>query len=290
MQRTWLNRGLMLAALASLGGLAMTAGCKHTTQHQSATTAEPVSLEQSQKADVQMAVARTFEAKGQTREAVAMFAEVVKNDPRRSDAWVRLAVNSDKEGMFVESGDYYQKALELDPANADTHCNLGYSLYLQERLGDAESALRRALELRPDHVRAHNNLGLVLARGGKEDESLRAFQSAGCSPADAHSNVAYALTLRGAMKEANAHYDQAVALDPKAEAAKKGQSELAVVSGKVVEPADARTAPLPGPSNTTATSGKVIEPLGIPSPTAQVRGTTPTNRPATIVPLEMPNK
>jgi Flp pilus assembly protein TadD len=263
MSRIWLNRGLLLAALGTLGMFAVTFGCKHSTGLQSGAPAEPMSLELSQKADVQIAVGRTLEARGQTREAVAMFAEAVKNDPRRADAWVRLAVNCDKEGMFVESADYYQKALDLDPNNADTYCNLGYSLYLQERMGDAESATRRALELKPDHARAQNNLGLVLARSGREDESLRAFQLAGCSEADAHSNVAYGLTLRGAMKEAGAHYEQAVALDPKGEAAKKGQSELAVVASKQRPPA------------------------AEPSPVVQTGGSAPA---AKIVPLIAPLK
>lgn len=272
MRRIWLKYGLGLTALGAVTTLVAAGGCKHTAGHQQEAGVELVSLEQTQKADVQVAVARTLEAKGQTREAVAMLGEAVKNDPRRADAWVRLAVNCDKEGMFVESADYYQKAIALDPRNADTHCNLGYSLYLQERLPEAEAALQRALKLNPEHARARNNLGLVLAGGGREAEALEAFVQAGGSKADAHTNLAYGLTLRGATKEADAHYQQAVALDSNAAAAKKGRTELAAVKPKFVEP------------------------LGTPSPVVQAqsqsRGTAPKPTPgmAKIVPLFDPPK
>src|SRR5262249_30838574 len=151
MRRTW--QRLMIGAAVT--GLGVLAGCRHS----SSTPPEPkVTLTSAQVGDVQVALARTLENRGELRQAIQCYAEAVRNDPARADAWARMALLSDKEGMFAESAQYYQRALALRPNDADTYCNMGYGLYLQQRWPEAEGALRRAIELRPDHQRAQNNL------------------------------------------------------------------------------------------------------------------------------------
>jgi Flp pilus assembly protein TadD len=76
------------------------------------------------------------------------------------------------------------------------HNYLGISFARQGRWDEAEASLRCAVGLKPDHRRAHNNLGLVLARTGRGTEALVCFRNAGCSPTDAHTNLAYGLTYR----------------------------------------------------------------------------------------------
>jgi Flp pilus assembly protein TadD len=259
MQGNWFHHGAVLVALAVF----VAVGCRHGSKAPEGDAGhEPaVSLGNSQVADVQVALARTLEARGQSREAIPVYAEAVKNDPRRADGWVRLAVNSDKEGMFTESAEYYQKALALDPANPDTYCNLGYSLYLQQRLPEAEAALRRAIELKPDHQRAANNLGLVLARSGRDAESLEAFRRAGCPPADAHANLAYGLTLNGSLPAAREHYERALAIDTTSAPAKKGLNELAAVAPKFNEPAPAVVTPAKAePAPAVFATPRTVEP------------------------------
>ncbi len=237
MRRTWMTRGAGFALLGVVCAVAAV-GCRHTSRTAATDSApEPaVTLGDSQVADVQVALGRTMESRGQSRQAIPLYAEAVRKDPRRADGWVRLAVNSDKEGMFSESAEYYQKALALEPDNADTYCNLGYSLYLQQRLPEAEAALQRAVELRPDHKRARNNLGLVLARAGRGADAMTAFRQAGCTQADAHANLAYALTLQGQLPEARAQYEQALALDANSASARKGLGELAALAPMAAEP------------------------------------------------------
>lgn len=58
---------------------------------------------------------------------------------------------------------------------------LGKALVLERAFGkdaDAEKAYRRALELNPGFPEAWNNLGQLLARSGRADEALRAFDAA----------------------------------------------------------------------------------------------------------------
>lgn len=245
-------------------GLVVAFGCRSSRPTPAEPVAEPsAALGQSQVADVQFALARTLEARGQGRDAIPIYAEAVKNDPRRADGWVRLAVSSDKEGLFAESAGYYQKALALEPTNADTYCNLGYSLYLQQRLLDAEAALRRAIELKPDHQRAQNNLGLVLARSGRGPEALDAFRRAGCTPADAHANLAYGLTMNGALPDARAQYEQALALDATSTAARKGLGELAAYAPKAATKPVQDVAAKPAP---TVLAASYNEPAPVEAP------------------------
>lgn len=212
--------------------VSLTVGCGHLSLDRFGMAGSQPELGTSQVADMQVALGRTLESRGTAGEALPVYQEAVKNDPKRADAWVRLAILANKEGMFVESAEHFQKALELQPDNADIHCNLGYSLYLQQRWAEAEQALRRATELKPDHRKAHNNLGLVLGRQGREEESLAAFRRSGCSEADAHLNLAYTLVLGSSWKQARAHYEAALALEPTSEQARKGLAGLDALAAK----------------------------------------------------------
>lgn len=226
-----------------LVGITVLAGCRHSPsvgEGAPGTPPEPnVTLSRSQLADVQVALARSLEARGEAKQAAELYAEAIEKDPNRADACVRLAVLLDKEGRFEESIDWYRRAIQLQPDNASGLCNMGYSLYLQQRWAEAEQALRRAIALNPDHQRAHNNLGLVLARTGQAQEAMESFRRAGCTDADAHLNLAYELRLNGAWTEARREYERALALQPDSAPARKGLEGLEVLSAKVSQTSQA---------------------------------------------------
>ena len=183
-------------------------------------------LKPKQAADVQIALAHTLEMQGDIEKASGLYEEAVAKDPNRGDAWLRLAILHDQQGQFTESATLYQKALKAQPGSAEIYCDMGYSLYLQNRWQEAEMNLRQALALQLDHARAHNNLGLLLARTGKADEALEEFYRAGCRDADAHVNLAFALTLDRHWPEARQQYQQALQAEPSSVPAKKGLQEL----------------------------------------------------------------
>jgi Flp pilus assembly protein TadD len=169
---------------------------------------------------------RSLEKRGDADRAMSAYLEALKQDPSRADALTRLGVLYDGQGKFVSSRKAYEKALSAQPGSPDLYCDMGYSLYLQHRLAEAEMNLRQAVTLAPDHRRAHNNLGLVLAHAAREDEALAEFRRAGCTEADARSNLAFALTLEGRRPEARRQYEQALAADPSSAAVKKAIREL----------------------------------------------------------------
>ena len=212
----------------ALGGTLVAGGCLHTP------TPAPVSppagraerIGKPQTADVQIAIARALEERGDTEQAVRAYAHAVELDPTRGDACARLAVLHDKQGKFDESARWYERALKLRPNDQDIYADRGYSRYLQGQWDAAERDLREALRLKPDHLRAHNNLGLVLARAGRDDAALASFRRAGCGEAEARSNLAYAMTLSRRWDEAAEQYRLALAQDASCAAAQKGLRHL----------------------------------------------------------------
>src|SRR5262249_45181445 len=245
------TRGLLMVAVS----LAFAAGCQPFPYRGAPLPeAEACRLSASQAADVQVALGRTLERRGEEEQARAAYAEAVKQDPKRADALVRLAVLSDRQGHFQESEQLYRRALAACPTDADLYCNRGYSLYLQQRWEEAEQSLRQAIALRPDHLRAHNNLGEVLARTGRQAEALEEFHRAGCSPADAHANLALGLMLAGDWPEARQHYERALAANPSAPSARKGLKALTALMQ--------RTQPAPQ----EVASSRIRQPASSPDP------------------------
>lgn len=201
---------------------------------------KPLKLDAQQTADVRISMARSLENEGQLSDAARIYQEVIRADkrrwfrpsPQRAEAYYRLAVLNDKRSEFGKAEECYLEAIKLDPENPNLHCDLGYSYYLQHRWTEAESSLVRALELRPEFPRAHNNLALVLANTGRLEQAHRAFVNAGCTPAEAHSNLAYAFLLEQKWTEAQRHFDLALAADPTTKPAQQGMATLQSIAGK----------------------------------------------------------
>jgi Tfp pilus assembly protein PilF len=195
--------------------------------------AEPsIELDLKQKADVEMAVGRSLERKGQTDQAVKIYLDVIRKDGRRGDAYHRLAVLYDKKGEPEESARCYREALKRTADNAELYADFGYSCYLQKRWDEAEANLQKALRLDGELTRARNNLGLLLARTGRPEEALAEFRRAGCSPSDAHANLAFAMVLEERWDEARREFELALDADPSSKAAQDGLSALGAMAAK----------------------------------------------------------
>jgi Tfp pilus assembly protein PilF len=179
--------------------------------------------------------ARMLEKRGDPAAAMTSHLDAHKQDPSNLDALLGIARLLDAQGRFAESMDYYRKAEAVRPRDTRVACNYGYSLYLQGRFAEAEAALRQALARQLDNAKAHTDLGLVLGRTGHPAEALAEFRRAGCREADAHVNLAFALTLQKSRSEARAQYEKALALDPSSSAARKGLQELEMVVAKAAQ-------------------------------------------------------
>src|SRR5438128_537544 len=61
-----------------------------------------------QAADVQVALGRSLEMRGEGEQAMAVYREALRRDPNRADAYVRLAILCDQQGKFDESAGLYR--------------------------------------------------------------------------------------------------------------------------------------------------------------------------------------
>jgi Tfp pilus assembly protein PilF len=186
-------------------------------------------------ANVKVELARVLEKRGDAAAAMNAYLDAHAQDPANIDAPLGVARLLDAQGRFAEAMKYYKKADAIQPTSTQVACNYGYSLYLQGRHAEAEAALRQALAREPENAPAHSNLGMVLARTGRRGEAVAEFRRAGVSDADAHVNVAFALTLEKAFPQARAQYEKALTLDPSSAAAREGLRNLEVVVTKLAQ-------------------------------------------------------
>jgi Tfp pilus assembly protein PilF len=244
-----------LLAWAVVAAILIVPGCRNPAIRQAAESPgapevsdpPPEPLDNRGAADVQFAVARTTESSDPAA-AVALYEEVLKLDPDRHDAHLRLAILHDRRGDFAASAPHYEAALKARPDDPEWLCDRGYSLYLQGRTEEAERLLRRAIAVKPDCARARNNLGLLLGRQGRSDEAIAQFAAAGGSAADCQTNLAFAMAVEGRLDEARASYAGALAAEPGSEIAAKGLASLEKSLARGAAPADPATRRAAGPA------------------------------------------
>jgi Tfp pilus assembly protein PilF len=213
-------------------GVACIAGCNslgHDSPRQtrSSPQSQPTgAVTPAQEADMQIALGRVAEQRGDLDEAMAAYLDALKRDKHRADAYQRIAVLYDRQGNFRQSGEMYRMALAADPGNPEIYCDMGYSLFLQRRWAESEQNFRQVIVLRPNHARAHNNLGLLLAYNHRDEEALAEYRKAGNNEAEALSNLAVTQTIAGRLDEAREQYQRIISIDESSPIARSRLKEL----------------------------------------------------------------
>ncbi len=221
---------LPFAAIVASVVLAITVGCQ-LPQNRSglgfrSEGKEGAPLTNQQVAEMQLALGRSMEQKGDYERALDAYAQAAEANPKFAPAYWRQGVVHDKQGNNRESEAFYKQAVKLDDKNPDLLCDYGYSLYLQRRWGESEALLRQSVKQAPKHARSHTNLGLVCAQTDREQEALAEFHMAGCDESDANSNLALVMALNHRNDDALRAYQTAQAARRNSEVAKKGIAAL----------------------------------------------------------------
>ncbi len=88
--------------------------------------------------------------RGDYQAALALFQEVLRENPKLPDAWV--GVGDAKSGMkeWSQAEKAYGNAVDLDEGNFDGHFGRGRSLQMMNRLVDAIRSYHRALLIKPE--------------------------------------------------------------------------------------------------------------------------------------------
>ena len=132
--------------------------------------------------DAWFALGKTNRDLGRNDEAKAAFAEVVRLQPSRVDAWVEtadlLATHGDTAGALTA----YEKALQGAPDSSQPVCAMGETLVV--RLGEEPKNLKRGIEMlarcttmSPQHASAWKNLGNAYKTVNKKKEAVKAYKS-----------------------------------------------------------------------------------------------------------------
>jgi tetratricopeptide (TPR) repeat protein len=114
-----------------------------------------------------------LEEAGQTREAAAVYEEILRLDPKHAAAAINLGTLCYHQRSFGRAEELYRRAAAIDPEYALAYFDLGNVLDETHRLREAIEAYRTAIALVPRYADAHYNLALAYERSGERRRALR---------------------------------------------------------------------------------------------------------------------
>ena len=123
---------------------------------------------------------------GQLPEAIQFLNKALVDDPADTDLMYELSTLHEKAKDFVQMEALLNQVLALQPNSAAAYNALGYSLADRGvRLEEAKALIERALVITPNDPYIVDSLAWALFRMGRLDESLKTFQNAYKTRADA---------------------------------------------------------------------------------------------------------
>lgn len=203
---------------------------------------------------VQMVVAKLFEARGNYDQAGQAYAKALEADAAFAPAKMAMIDmryrKGDLDGAIKEAGDllkanpqnvevnrmmgeflarknqyaeaipYLEKATAAMPKAGSAFAMLAHSYHMTRRLEDGKNAYAKAVELNPTNNDLKSNYGLLLGMNGEHDKGAQILASLTSQPgyksAAGWANYGYVLSRMTPPKaaEAVAAYEKAIALEP----------------------------------------------------------------------------
>jgi tetratricopeptide (TPR) repeat protein len=116
---------------------------------------------------------------GQHDQAISVLTAAVASDPLSAPALNSLGYTLAERGeRLPEAIGYIERALKVDPDNPSYVDSLGWALFKQGRADEAEPHLRKAADALPSNSVIQDHHGDVLARQGKYQEAIVAWERA----------------------------------------------------------------------------------------------------------------
>jgi predicted O-linked N-acetylglucosamine transferase (SPINDLY family) len=163
--------------------------------------------------------ARRAQDAGNLAEAVRLYGEVLRADPRNIDALLSLGLLHFRSAQFDEAERLCGEAARINPRSADALYIRGCALQRLNRGGDALDCFERAIAIRPRFVEALINRGALLMSGRRHADALESFDAAlAINPAmpEAWNNRGNALSELSRHADAVASYEKVLAVRPDA--------------------------------------------------------------------------
>jgi predicted O-linked N-acetylglucosamine transferase (SPINDLY family) len=154
---------------------------------------------------------------GRLSEAERLLKQVIKIQPKNSDALCFLSVVAAYRFEYKEALKWIEKSIESAPSNAIAHSNKGNILKELGRYSEAIKSYDKAISLEPSLVEPYSNKGNTLQELGRYSESLSFYDKAiSLDPnfVESYCNKGNALSELGFYEEARAYFDQAISINP----------------------------------------------------------------------------
>lgn len=179
----------------------------------------------------------TFARNHDYRDTLVIWADSVAKYPASARAQHNLAVELQHRGRAAEAAEHAEIAASLSPGYVPAHYMWGLALFDLGRVDEAITRLQAAVRLGPAHADAQLALGNALVRAGREAEAVAHFRaSLELKPAaDAHYNLAVALSALGRGAEAEQQLRAAVAADPGLTVARRRLALMMAQAGRLPE-------------------------------------------------------
>ena len=116
---------------------------------------------------------------GQHDQAIAALSTAVASDPLNAPVLNSLGYTlADRGERLPEAIGYIERALKVDPDNPSYVDSLGWALFKQGKVEEAEPHLRKAAEALPANSVIQDHYGDVLARRGRYQDAIAAWERA----------------------------------------------------------------------------------------------------------------
>ena len=117
-------------------------------------------------------------AKGDVKQAWALFEEAIRNNPEDARAWLDLGLVYEEVGDMAAAERAYRRSTEIDGNFAEAYNNLGVLLRERGDLDEAIAMLERAAKLDPGLGPARFNLALAYEDNGDAAKAEREYLAA----------------------------------------------------------------------------------------------------------------
>jgi Tfp pilus assembly protein PilF len=201
-----------------------------------------------------VATARLYEKAGNFDAAAEQYQKALKKAPSDVPALLGYAHLLDHQNKLAEATTQYQKAIKANPKESAAYNDLGLCLARRGSVSDAGKAVAKAVELQPDRVLYRNNLAKLLVEQNRPDEALAQLRAVHAE-AISHYNLAIMLDEHKQDSLAEAHFRQALELDPSFAQARDWTFRMAARTGN----------PAPAPAYSHPISPAAINNFGMSS-------------------------